>query len=51
MPVSDNGAEIDVVIVTEESADVCESAEFGGGDAVIAAEVVVLNEDVSPTRF
>ena len=51
MPVSDNGAEIDVVIVTEGTTDVCESAEFGGGDSVTAAEVVVLNEDVLPPRY
>ena len=30
--------------------DVCESAEFDDGDAVIAADVVVLNDDVVPTR-
>ena len=50
MAFSDNGAEIDVVNVTEETTSVGESAEFDGGDAVIAAEVVLLNEDVIPTK-
>ena len=47
----DNGAEMDVVNVTEETTSICESAEFDGVDAVIAAEVVVLNEDVFPAGF
>ena len=41
---------MDVVIVTAETTDVCKSATFDG-DAVIAAEVAVLNETDSPTRF
>ena len=51
MTVSDNGVEMDVVIVTAETTDVCESAAFDGDDAVIAAEIVVLNEDVISTEF
>ena len=42
---------MDVVNVTEETTSICESAELDGVDAVIAAEVVVLNEDVFPAGF
>ena len=41
---------MDVVIVTAETTDVCESAAFDGGDAVVAAEVAVMNDDDFPTR-
>ena len=42
---------MDVVIVTEETTDVDESAGFDGGDVVIAVEVVVVNEDVMVTKY
>ena len=40
---------MDIIIVTEETTDLYKSAGFDGGDAEIAAEVVVLNEDAIPT--
>ena len=50
MTVPDGCAEIDVVVVAEETTVICGNSELAGGKVVISAEVVVLDEDIGITR-
>lgn len=47
--VSAGSAEIDVVVVAEETTVICDTAVLDGGDVGISADVVFLNEDDSMT--
>lgn len=48
--VSGGSAEIDAVVVAEETTVICDTAGLDSGDVAISADVVVLDEDDSMTR-